>query len=102
MWGRAAGQTEWEYQDIGSASTLADTFGTVKIWIPNYANTANFKQVIIEAAMENNSTTNSQWYLAQVAGLWSSTSAITNIELSEPNAGMAQYSTFTLYGVSGA
>jgi hypothetical protein len=100
--GRATGQTKWAYQYIGSASTLADTFGTVKIWIPNYANTANFKQVIIETAMENNSTTNSQWYLAQVAGLWSSTSAITDIELSEPNAGMAQYSTFTLYGVSGA
>ena len=100
--GRATAQTKWAYQYIGSASTLADTFGTVKIWIPNYANTTDYKQVIIQTAVENNSTTTAQWFLAQVAGLWNSTSAITDIELSEPNVGMVQYSTFTLYGVTGA
>jgi len=99
---RASGQTKWAYQYIGSASTLADTFGTLKIWIPNYANTANFKQAIIQTAVENNSTTGAQWNLTQNAVLWSSTSAITDIEVSEPNVGMVQYSTFTLYGVTGA
>ena len=100
--GRATGQTKWAGQYIGSASTLADTFGIVKIWIPNYANTANFKQCIIQTAVENNSTTNTQWNLTIVAAMWNSTSAITDFELSEPNVGMAQYSTFTLYGVTGA
>ena len=99
---RASGQTKWAYQYIGSASTLADTFGTLKIWIPNYSNTANFKQAIIQTAVENNSTTAAQWNLTQNAVLWSSTSAITDIEVSEPNVGMVQYSTFTLYGVTGA
>jgi hypothetical protein len=100
--GRATAQTKWAYQYIAAASVLADTFSTLKIWIPNYANTANFKQVIIETAVENNSTTGSQWYLTQTAGLWSDLEAITDIGVSEPNSGMIQYSSFTLYGITGA
>ena len=99
---RATGQTKWAYQYIAAATVLADTFSTLKIWIPNYANTDNFKQAIIQTAVENNSTTGSQWNLTQNAVLWSSTSAITDIEVSEPNSGMVQYSTFTLYGITGA
>jgi len=95
-------QTKWAYQYISSASTTANAFGTLKIWIPNYANTTGYKQAFIQTATANASTTNSQWYLASVAGLWNSTSAITDIEVSEPNAGMAQYSSFTLYGITGA
>ncbi len=89
---------------ITGASNLADTFGTATIWIPHYSNTANFKQVIGAGAIENNSTTNWQWVVSVIAGLWSDTSAITDIDLF-PAQGLddfVQYSTFTLYGVTGA
>ena len=32
---------------MASASTLADTFSTTTLWIPNYSNTSNDKQCII-------------------------------------------------------
>ena len=89
---------------ITGASNLADTFGAATIWIPHYSNTANFKQVIGTGAIENNSTTNWQWVVSMIAGLWSDTSAITDIDLF-PAQGLddfVQYSTFTLYGVTGA
>jgi hypothetical protein len=89
---------------ITGASNLADTFGTATMWIPHYSNTANFKQVLGAGAAENNSTTDSQWILSMIAGLWSDTSAITSIVLF-PAQGLddfVQYSTFTLYGVTGA
>ena len=98
----ATGQTKWAYQYIAAATVLADTFSTLKIWIPNYSNAANFKQVIIQTAVENNVTNGAQWNLTQTAGLWADQEAITDIGVSEPNSGMIQYSSFTLYGITGA
>ena len=100
--GRATGQTKWAGQYIGSGSTIGNMFGTVEIWIPNYANTDNFKQAIIKAYTGTTSTTTTESNMTLVAAMWNSTSAITDLELSEPNVGMAQYSSFTLYGVKGA
>ena len=99
---RATGQTKWAYQYIAAATVLADTFSTLKIWIPNYSNTANFKQAIIQTAVENNSTTAAQFNVTQCAVLWSDLEAITDIGVSEPNSGMIEHSSFTLYGVTGA
>jgi hypothetical protein len=101
---RSTGLTSIYYgPTVGGASILADTFGAIKIWIPNYANTANFKQASIDGVIENNSTTNAQWNLHVAAGLWSSTAAINAVSLTDLAGGnLVQYSTFTLYGVTGA
>ena len=99
---RATGQTKWAYQYCGAGSTVANTFSAVKIWIPNYANTTGNKQAIVQTAVENNEGTVDYWNLTHNALMWDSTAAITDIEISEPNVGMAQYSTFTLYGITGA
>jgi len=80
----------------------ADTFSIIKAWIPNYANTANFKPAIIQAAAENASTSDNTWGLGLNAGLWSSTDNIERIRLSLSAGDWMQYSTFTLYGVTGA
>ncbi len=87
-------------QTSGSSST-ADTFGTATLWIPNYANTANFKPMLSMTAGENASSTDSQWIVMAGAALWQSTAAVNQITL-VPNADFLQYSTFTLYGVTGA
>ena len=100
--GRFTSDTEIFGAYAPEASVTADTFATIKIWVPNYANTANFKQVLLSCAMENASTGTATWRRIQSAGLWQSTSAVTDLQLSEPASGFVQYSTFTLYGVTGA
>jgi hypothetical protein len=81
---------------------LADTFGLIKVWIPHYSNTANFKSVVGSAAVENNSTSNTEWLLFQNAGLRKTTEAINQVTLALPSGSFIADSTFTLYGVTGA
>jgi len=91
--------------EVCGASTTADTFSTVKMWIPNYANTTGFKSAMISVATENASATNYQWGLWQGANLWHSTAAINELKYYVYDIGgddFVQYSTFTLYGVTGA
>ena len=97
-----AGRTYMRVGQVSGASLLANSFGVLKIWIPNYANTTGNKQAIVQTAVENNEGTVDYWNLTHNALMWDSTAAITDIEISEPNVGMAQYSTFTLYGITGA
>lgn len=74
----------------------ASTFASSEIYIPNYTS-SNYKSVSIDGVPENNATTT---YMNMVAGLWSSTSAITSIKLTLYTGNFAQYSTATLYGVT--
>jgi hypothetical protein len=91
------------YIYVAANSVLSDTFGTVEIWVPNYANTSNYKQVLSKWTCPNNSTTNSQWIVGQTAGLFMNTAAINQFTFSENTGGnFVQYSTFTLYGINGA
>ena len=79
----------------------ADTFATAVLWIPHYANTSNYKQMVCCSGAENASTTNYEWGLMVAAGMWASTAVVDQITLT-PDADFLEYSTFTLYGVSGA
>ena len=91
MWGCAGG------------GSTANTFGMLTMWIPHYANTANFKQALGRWACEFDGTTDYQWAIGMQAGLWSDTSAIDQITLIDATGDdFVQYSTFTLYGVTGA
>jgi hypothetical protein len=87
---------------INADGSTADTFGNASIWIPNYANTANFKQVVTKFVTEGATDTNGHWTLGMGAGLWQSTAAITSITIDPQNGDLMQYSSFTLYGVTGA
>jgi hypothetical protein len=90
-------------EDIPATNALADTFGTGTIWVPNYANTANFKQAIIQNTFPNNSTTDNQWSVNMVAGLFSATpAAITEVKFQCASAAFDTYSSWTIYGVTGA
>jgi len=99
--GRATGQTKWAYQYIAAASVLAGAFSTLKIWFPNYSNTSFNKSAIIQTVVSNNTTDSYHSNATQTAGMWADTEAITDIGVSEPNGGMIQYSSFTLYGIKG-
>ena len=80
---------------VGKDST-ASTFSNTEIYIPNYTG-SNYKLVSIDSVTENNGT---QILLSLANGLWSDSSAITQITLTNPDtSNYVQYSTFTLYGV---
>lgn len=71
----------------------ANTFGSHAIYIPNYAGSA-YKSFSVDSVAETNASANLS---NLIAGLWSNTSAITQITLSLSN--FAQYSTASLYGI---
>ena len=89
-----------EYSADGNGSTATSTFGNADIYIPNYAGSTN-KSLSIDSVAEANEA-NQFNYLT--AGLWSSTSVITSIQITSKDAGTTflQYSTATLYGIKKA
>ena len=100
---RTSGVSAWtDFADNPGATALADTFGTGFMWLPHYSNSANFKQCYANSATENNSTTDYQWGMQVIAGLWTNTDAVDAIALTLQNGDFVQYSSFTLYGVTGA
>ena len=95
---RLTSQSQIKYTLIPGATATSNTFGSLSIWIPHYANTANYKQFVMDSVAENNVTTPA---LSLVAGLWQSTSAITDLKLVQwAGSNLDQYSTITLYGIT--
>ena len=93
--------------DMNGANNLADSFSNVKIWVPNYANTANFKQAISLLVHVDTSAVTNEWGVELDAILFkgdggSSTAAITEVSLHTGTGSFVEYSTFTLYGITGA
>ena len=81
---------------INTASETANVFSNGEFYIPNYTS-ANNKSLSIDGVSENNATAAIQ---SLVAGLWSSTAAITSIKLlGNASGNFVQYSTATLYGI---
>jgi len=80
----------------------ANIYSVSKIWIPHFANSANFKQVLTQNAMaSDDNTTDYYWGVASFAGLWANTAAITSCTMTG-SSNYTETSTFTLYGVKGA
>ena len=81
------------------ANATSSTFSSSELYIPNYAGSTQ-KSVSVDTATENNST---NIIMGLSAGLWSGTSAITSMEISDTNTfTFVQYTTAYLYGVSNA
>ena len=101
---RQTGQTGITYLSTNGDNSTADTFGNMSVWIPHYSNTANYKQALTQYCVEGATTTDADWRTGVTAGLWSDTSAIDEISLFESGEFyvLMQYSTVTLYGVTGA
>jgi len=92
----SSGNTTQFYIRVPALSATASIFGNAIIYIPNYLS-ANYKSVSLESVNENNAT---ESFFEIMAGLWSDTSAINRITLTENNsANFVQYSTATLYGI---
>lgn len=83
---------------VDESAYTANTFSNFELYIPNYAS-ANYKSFSIDGVTENNSTTS---YATLVAGIQNSTTAVGSITITPGGGNFAQYSTFTLYGISNA
>jgi hypothetical protein len=86
------------FQMNSTGLLYTSTFANNEIYIPNYTS-SNFKSVSIDSVSEANQA--GAVYQDMVAGLWSTTSAITSITLTSLSTGnnFVQYSTATLYGI---
>jgi hypothetical protein len=91
--------TRVSFDACGNNST-SNTFSNHEVYIPNYANSSYNKSLSIDSVQESNGT---EAYAELIAGLWSSTSAITALGFASNNgANFLQYSTAYLYGVKNA
>ena len=88
-----SGTTKWV---LGYNNAATSTFASFSIYIPNYAG-STAKSLSCDAVQEENTTTA---YSSLVAGLCTSTAAITSLKLFPEANSFAQYSTATLYGIS--
>lgn len=100
--GSAAGSDSYSttqaYVGIMTGTDTTDVFGSVEIYIPNYAGSTN-KSFSTSACNEKNATAA---FIVVSANLWSSTSAITSLTFFPDNASLAAGSSFYLYGVTHA
>jgi hypothetical protein len=81
---------------INTSITTSNTFGSHKLYIPNYSS-SNFKSTSLDSVQENNATLA---YSMLSAGLWSDTSAITSIAITiQGGHSFVSGSSFYLYGI---
>jgi hypothetical protein len=83
---------------VNSATSSANTFSNATITIPNYTS-GNFKQVLVDAVTENNSSAAESVKTSLIAGMYRSSLPITSILLDTGRTN-AVNTTVTLYGVS--
>jgi hypothetical protein len=84
-------------EGVVSASSTANTFSNVSIYIPNYASSTTHKSVSIDGVSENNATFG---YTVFVAGRYASNTAVSSITLTDNGANtFVQYTTAYLYGI---
>jgi hypothetical protein len=93
----ATSATSTRIDNFGTGNTAtSSTFANTEFYIPNYTS-SNFKSISGDGVGENNAT----FALSGLfASLWSSTAAITSIEV-DPQDGSAwlEFSSFYLYGI---
>ena len=105
---RLYGDGSTVYSDTHGASTenaivagetistyTSNTFGSLDLYIPNYAGSTN-KSSSADSTTENNASTS---WAALGANLWSNTAAINQVTLTPAAGTFVQYSTATLYGI---
>jgi hypothetical protein len=80
------------------SSATASVFGNGELYFPNYAGSA-YKSMSADTVTENNATGAGSVLTGLTAGLWSDTSAITDLTLTPNTGNWAQYSTASLYGI---
>ena len=82
----------------------AAVFAQYEMWIVNYANTANYKQLMWQGGRQNTDTspTDDQFFCGFGAGSWANTGAVDSVKLMPSSGtGFTSGSTLTIYGLNG-
>jgi hypothetical protein len=83
---------------VGDIPTIgANYFNNGEIYIPNYAS-SNYKSMSYDAVISSQSSTLDE--VSMIAGLWSSTAAITSLLFYSGGSSLATNSSIYLYGIS--
>lgn len=77
------------------AANTTNVFGNQQLYIPNYASSNN-KSYSIDSVAEANTTLS---YIANNAGYWANSAAITSVAFAYDSGNINVYSTFYLYGI---
>jgi hypothetical protein len=80
---------------VPASTATSNTFGNSEIYIPNYTSGTN-KSYSVESVSETNGT---NAYAQLFAGLWNSSSNITQVTIAPVSGNFIANSTFTLYGI---
>lgn len=99
--GSAVASSNAASSDLGvtpAATATANTFGSVEIYIPNYAGSTN-KSYSATVVTEDNATTA---YIFNYAVLWANTAAITSVKLIAQSGNFVTNSSAYLYGITKA
>lgn len=86
------------YGRMNDSTTTANTFDSGEFYIPNYAGSTN-KVISLDSASENNSAAANAALMTPMAGLWSSTAAITSIQIVPSGGNFASGTRVDLYGI---
>ena len=89
------GATQLRSYGTDPSDYTASVFSNLEVYIPNYAGSTN-KSVSMDYVTENNAAAA---YSGFTAGLWSATTAITQVTLTVSGGNVAQYSSASLYGI---
>jgi hypothetical protein len=81
---------------IPSADATSNTFGSISIYIANYAGATN-KSLSVDGVTENNATTARQII---TAGLWPSTTAATSVNIGLVSGTLSIGSSLSLYAIT--
>jgi hypothetical protein len=85
--------------ELDASGNTSSTFSSHEVYVPNYAGSTN-KSFSVDGVTEQNGTAA---YATLLAGLWSSTAAITSLSFySGYGTALVEYSTAYLYGVKNA
>lgn len=82
--------------DANAATSTSNTFSSHEFYMPNYAG-SNFKSYVLDSVTEQNGTA---VYSELAACLWRNTSALTSVLFQPTSGNFAQYTTFSLYGIT--
>ena len=96
---RASAQNAVVLGSVPTSGATASTFGNTNYYIPNYSGT-NSKQIIVDSVSESNVATINNQGQTLSAGLYRNTTGITSIQFFSTGGNLAQYSTFSLYGIT--
>ena len=94
--GTAGSLSSFYLQFSDSDGAVSNTFSNSEVYIPNYTNSVN-KPISFFGAQENNTTAA---YVNSSAHLWSDTSAITSITVTNGAGQLVTGSSFFLYGIA--